>query len=145
MRQRMRVATIAAATVALSCGSALAINLVCVESKKVTANSTDTIGVYITNDQPLVALTLPLEIRSLDPAAYMDSGTFRWEIVPGGRLDLSPLGANNPDGPPAIIVNRKFAAPPLDSGCVQGMWAPGYIPEGTQLPRRIRISFPPML
>jgi hypothetical protein len=116
----------------LLCGSSFAINTVRVESKRVDANSTDTIGVYINNDQPLVALTLPLEIRSRDAAAYMDSAAFKWEIIPGGRLDQSPLGPNNPAGPPATPTNRKFAAPSLDSGCVTGpasakIYSRGYV------------------
>ncbi len=87
-----------------------------VESKTVRANTPAcTVGVYVSNDIPIVALVMTLESRSQSGGAYIggviNSSTAKWGMVDGSRVYNSPLGPTTPNWPQPIIVNRFYPAP----------------------------------
>lgn len=62
-------------------------NSVLVESKQVACgDSAIAVGIYVTNDFPLGALVLPLEIRSVEGTAFVSSPV---ALTTNGRLDTS--------------------------------------------------------
>lgn len=93
-----------------------AVNSIVAESKTFLAGNTAcTVGVYITNDIPVVGMVLTLEMRSLTGGAYIggviNNSTFKWGPVPGGRVDSSPLGPAGPNWPDAIIFTQNYSTP----------------------------------
>jgi len=103
---RVRITLLALVFTHLIAGKAWPVNLVKVESKSVTTNSTGVqVGVHVTNDIPVTAIVLPLELRSLTGGAYITgpSGSFLFGVVPGNRVGNSPLmGA---------VMTQQYAAP----------------------------------
>ncbi|MBI3871947.1 MAG: hypothetical protein HY304_02590, partial [candidate division Zixibacteria bacterium] len=84
-------------------------NSIVVESKWVAPGATDVaIGVFVSNASPIVALYLPLEIRSVTPGAFI-ADSLHFELVRGSRVDSSPLGLSG--GLPAFIHNYQFRSP----------------------------------
>lgn len=95
-----------------------------------------TIGIYFTNDVPISALVVPLELRTCSGNAYMAGPNFTIGFNPAGRLYSSPLGpVADPAGrwPASSVFERIFPAPspnppypafhctrPADSG---GYWS----------------------
>ncbi|HWO57107.1 MAG TPA: T9SS type A sorting domain-containing protein [bacterium] len=116
MRRIVGVLAAVIVTLAIAHSSAFAANSVVAESKSFPINTAAcTVGVYVSNDVDIVALVLALQLKTVSGGAYMggtlSSGNFKWEAVPGGRVDNSPLGPAGANWPAANITNRKYAAP----------------------------------
>lgn len=80
------------------------VNSVVVESKTVRVGDDGIrIGVYISNAEPIVALIMPLEFRSIDPGAYIQTGISRG-MNSSGRLYNSPLGL-------ASAIQNRYPTP----------------------------------
>ncbi len=110
--------------VVFSATSGWTANHVSVESKNVALGATGvTAGVYVENDVPIVALVLPLELRSASPGTYVTTA-FAFGPTAGGRVNNSPLGPAGPTWPPANITARKYAvtATPACSGPVSNTY-----------------------
>ncbi len=120
------------------------VNSVVVESKTVPPGATGIqIGVYLSNDEPLVALVLPLEFREQSPGAFITS-TFTCEQNPSGRVYNSPLGPalneNEPGGwPSANFTYARFdiPGPQTCSGPVSGSWTAASAQVGFTTPDAI--------
>jgi hypothetical protein len=73
------------------------------------------VGVFVTNDVRITGFTLPMEIRTVNGGAYIDSGTATtatWGLTSGGRLNNSALGNAPPlGGTAASITTRRYAVP----------------------------------
>lgn len=115
MRKRL-VAGIALASALTLSSRAGAVNSVVIDSVSFDINKAAcTVGVYITNDVDINGLVLALETRSSTGGAYMatgmTTGTFKWEPVPAGRVNQSPLGPAGANWPAASITNRKYPNP----------------------------------
>ena len=116
MNRYSALAVIVALTVIALPGSALADNSVFIESKMVPFGiSVCTLGVYLSNDLPIVGLALTLQTRSLAGNAYLGGGitsaNCRLEAIPEGRVHNSPLGPAGPNWPTALISSYVFATP----------------------------------
>lgn len=84
-----QVVRMAAALLLLIAGPAGAENSVIVESKHVEPGATDVrVGVYLSNDEPLLGVVVPLEIRSIEEGSFIRE---RFEVVSQGRVILSGL------------------------------------------------------
>jgi hypothetical protein len=98
---------------------------VTVESKTFARGQTScTVGVFFENDVGLVALTVPLEIRSIDAGAYPTSGFWR-SINDVSRFGASPLGVTDSFPPAVYAPLQLYAIPssaPLCSGPASRTW-----------------------
>ena len=66
-------------------------NSVVIESKTVAPGATDvSLGVYVENNDYLLALVLPLEIREIDPGSYI-ANSLDFDTVSSGRVGQSGL------------------------------------------------------
>ncbi|HWO57110.1 MAG TPA: T9SS type A sorting domain-containing protein [bacterium] len=111
MKRFAKTISLAACLVFLCGAAAMAADLVTVESKSVAPGATGvTLGVYISNDQAAVGFVMPLEFRTQTGGAYI-VGSFTRGATAGGRLNNSPLGSANPQGPPANITQNRYAVP----------------------------------
>lgn len=82
---------------------------VIVESKSFQSGSpVCRVGVYVTNSEPITALVLPLELRSITPNAF-PSTSFTFQMNPGGRVYNSPLGPEGESWPAATVTTRRYA------------------------------------
>lgn len=87
-----------------------AANHVSIESKSVAVNATGVqIGVFVTNDIPITAIVVPIELRSATPGTFVTT-SFTFVANAPGRVNNSPLGAAGPTWPPANVTARKYAA-----------------------------------
>ncbi len=80
------------------------------------------IGVYVTNDIPLVGIVMPFEIRTCGAGAYIAGPTFSHDFNPNGRMYNSPLGpVADPNGqwPEASVFQHVFATDSLPKGVGQ--------------------------
>ena len=95
--------------------TANAVNSVVVESRTYAADAAPcSVGVFITNDINIQGIVVPLEIRSFNGGAEIDSGTSTtsfWGLVNANRMNNSALGNANPNGPAASVTTRKYAVP----------------------------------
>lgn len=105
-------------------------NHVTVESKSVAPGATGVqIGVFISNDVPITAMVLPLELRSATPGTYLTT-SFTFVRQVGRRVHNSPLGPAYDNGvdsvwPSAQITHQRYAvtgAPPC-SGPISSTYA----------------------
>ena len=112
-----------------------AVNSVIVESRTFSPGATAcSVGVFITNDVGITALTLPFEVRSVSGGAYPSGSPGQTTLggpffgyQPGTRVYLSPLGPGaDPGGqwPPAGVTLRRFDDPAANScsGPVSSSW-----------------------
>ena len=92
-----------------------AVNSVVVESKSFAPGQTAcSVGVFITNDVPIVAIALPLELRTTLGPGYLSVPTpssFRFRLAEGNRVDQSPLGGESELWPPPVVVASYHAQP----------------------------------
>jgi hypothetical protein len=110
------VALMATVVLVFSHGIVYAANTVTIESKSVPfGTSVCTLGVYITNDLPIVTVSLSLQSRSVSGGAYLGgaitSDNCRLEIVPGSRVHNSPLGPASVDWPDALVFKYVYRTP----------------------------------
>jgi len=83
-----------------------AANHVKVESKGVAAGATGVqVAVFVTNDIDLLAVVLPLELRSITPGSYVvgPSAQFKFKIDANHRIGKSPLMGS--------VTENKYAVP----------------------------------
>ena len=116
MRKTFAVIAAVVATVLVAVPSAFAVNTVVVQSRTFDINAPAcTVGISITNDVDITALVLAMQFRTLTGGAYIggtiSASTFKWEPIPGGRVDNSPLGPAGANWPNASITNRKYNTP----------------------------------
>jgi hypothetical protein len=108
---------------AVLCAAQLAgaTNSVVIESKTFAPSQVAcSVGVFITNDVPITGIVLPLELRSISGGAFTQvtaPTSFRFKVIPGNRLDNSPLGTGGENWPDAQRVLRYFASPMLLGHC----------------------------
>ncbi|MBI3872597.1 MAG: hypothetical protein HY304_05925 [candidate division Zixibacteria bacterium] len=85
-------------------------NSIVVESKWVAPGATDVeIGVFVSNAAPIIAIILPLEIRSAAPGVFI-TDSLRFQLVPGSRIDNSSLGSRG-DPCAGYIHDYQFGSP----------------------------------
>ena len=89
------------------------VNQVVIESRSfLPGQKACSIGVFLGNDFPVMAMCYPFEIRSITPGAYVaDSFSFGYRHT--GRIGQSPLGDAHASGdwPGATLTKRKFPTP----------------------------------
>lgn len=109
---------------------ALAANSIVVESRTFAVGQTAcTVGVFVSNEVPLVGMVFQLEARTVSGGAYFVGpvGSSFLQARPGGRVDASPLGSADPLGrwPEASRTRRLFANPAANtcSGPVSHTWS----------------------
>ncbi len=110
----------------VTCGTApgWAVNHVTVESKSVAINATSVqVGVFVENDLPIIAIVVPLELRSASPGTYVTTA-FIFAATAAGRVNNSPLGAAGPTWPAANVTSRRYAvtSAPACSGPVSNTY-----------------------
>lgn len=103
----------------LTSEASLATNHVRIDTMSYVAPGTQglPIGVYLTNDFNMVAIVIPLEIRSCD-GAYIAGPAFSHGMNLNGRLYNSPLSPDADQSgrwPAAVYTHRTFAAPTMSS------------------------------
>lgn len=119
LRSSIRHSVLVALLPALICVSnarnAAAVNSVVVESKTFAPGQTAcSVGVFITNDVPIQAIVIPLELRTDKGSAFIAGpfpSSFHFGATLGNRLDHSPLGPAGDNWPGAIRVTSKFSEP----------------------------------
>lgn len=119
LRSSIRHAFLAALLPALICiataRNVAAVNSVVVESKTFAPGQTAcSVGVFITNDVPLLGFVVPLELRSISGGAYVNTqipGSFKFGVIPGNRLDHSPLGTAGASWPDAVRSTYTYGEP----------------------------------
>lgn len=110
---------------------AFADNSIVVESRTFAPGQTVcTVGVFISNEVPLVGMVFQLEARTVSGGAYFVGpvGSVFFQVRPGARVDASPLGSADPLGrwPEASRTRRRFATPTTTNTCsgpVSSTWA----------------------
>jgi len=108
-------AVLLVAAILTVCDNALALNQVVVESKTLAAGATgQEVGIFITNDIPVQAMVLPLEIRSVTGGAYIVS-VFELNSIAGNRVYNSPLGPAGSNWPDAEIISNRYASPSVEN------------------------------